>query len=269
MGIDTTFFHLGRTGATGLFSFKLGAETIEVTLAKGRVVMVSSNNPRAYCAGAAYNFRTVPAPAIANAVSAQQRDGTPFFVSLCRLGILRDRVEVGTLLRSQGARAVHRAMKTPGTHYSFVPRETVSELARQFTLNLDVHQFVLEALRWVDDWLEIESTTGAVTTVFVLDPAAQPLVAELAFTAEESAVLGNVDGQRSLQEVATATGLDIFGASAAVYRLFKLGVLRVGKGELPTAAGMDATVEEFLQETGGTSWDSTSSSPQPSPTPGS
>jgi len=160
-------------------------------------------------------------------------------------------------------------MKTPGTHYSFVPRETVSELARQFTLNLDVHQFVLEALRWVDDWLEIESTTGAVTTVFVLDPAAQPLVAELAFTAEESAVLGNVDGQRSLQEVATATGLDIFGASAAVYRLLKLGVLRVGKGELPTAAGMDATVEEFLQETGGTSWDSTSSSPQPSPTPGS
>ena len=267
MGIDTTFFHLGRNTATGIFSFKLATETVEVTLAKGRVIMVGSNNPRAYCAGADYNFRTVPAPAIANAVAAQQREGTPFFVTLCRLGILRDPATVTALLRSQGARAVHRAMKTAGTYYSFVPRETLSELARQFTLNLDVHQFVLEALRQVDDWLEIESTTGSVTTVFVLDPAASPLVAKLAFTTEESAVLGNVNGQRTLQDIATATGLEIFGTSAAVYRLLKLNILRVGTGQLPTPTDTDASVEEFLQETAPPPWDPASTSVQPARLP--
>jgi len=263
VGIDTTFFHLSRTAATGIFSFKLATETVEVTLSKGRVIMVGSNNPRAYCAGAAYNFRSVAAPIIANAVAAQQRDGTPFFVTLCRLGVLRDPAAANALLRSQGARAVHRAMKTPGTHYAFVPRETVSELTRQFTLNLDVHQFVLESLRWVDDWLEIESTTGAVTTVFVLDQAAQASVAQLTLTAEESAVLGSIDGQRSLQDIATTTGLDLFGTSAAAYRLLKLSILRVGTGLLPGQSSSDASVEEFLQETTPPPWDPASTLLQP------
>jgi CheY-like chemotaxis protein len=265
MGIDSTFFHLARTAATGIFSFKLASETIDVTLSQGRVLMVGSNNPRAYCVGAVYNFRGVPAPAIANAVAAQQRDGTPFFITLCRLGILRDPAMVNAFLRGQGVRAVHRAMTTPGARYVFVPREALPEHARQFTLDLDVRQFVLEVLRRVDDWLEIESTTGSVETVLVADPAAQLLSAQLMFTNEESAVLGSANGQRSLQDIATVTGLDLFGTCAAVYRLLKLHLLRVGSGATPAPSQTDPSVEEFLQETTPTNWESTVQSEEHAP----
>lgn len=265
MGIDATFFHLGRTGATGLFSLRTPGETVEVTLMQGRVVMVGSNNPKAYCTGAAFNFRALPPAAIAQAVGAQQREGLPFFVSLWRLGLLRDRPAVASLLRAQGIRAVHRAMTTPGTHYAFVPRESIPDVAKQFPLDVDVRQFVLEVLRRVDDWLEIESTTGPMTTIFTPATLAQAMPPDMDLNSEESAVMGQVNGQRPLQDIAAATGLDVFSVCAAVYRLLKVNLLHVGSAEAPPAAEVDASVESFLQETAPQPWDTSTAASGPTP----
>ncbi|PTX90704.1 response regulator [Opitutus sp. ER46] len=262
MGIDTTFFHLGRTLATGVFSLRLPQETVDVTLLRGQVVMVGSNNPRVYCAGATYNFRSAPPPAIAAAVAAQQRDGTPFFVTLARLGALRDAAVLAALLRTQGVRAVHRAMVTPGTRYAFLPRENLPEFTRQFALNLDVRQFVLEVLRGVDDWLEIESTTGSVETIFARDGAAEMILPLLSLTPEESAVVAAVDGRLALQELAARAGLDLFGSCAIAYRLLKLGIIRVAASAAPAAPFCDPSVEEFLQGTAAEAWSPPPSTPR-------
>lgn len=236
VGLDAALLHLGRTAATGVFTLQLEGEVVTVSLSQGRVVMVGSTNPRAYCAGAAYNFRAVPTTAVANAVSAQQRDGTPFFITLCRLGLMPDLGVLEALLRDQGVCAVHRALVAASTRYSFVPGGTLPEAARQFPFSLEMRQFVLSVLRLVDDWLEIESATGSVETVYAVVPDLAEQSAQLELSAAERAVLGLIDGQRTLQGIATAAGQELFCTCAATYRLLRLGLLRA------TVAPLAATV---------------------------
>lgn len=255
MGIDTTFFHLGRTKATGVFSFKLPGETVEVMLLRGDVVLVSSNNPRVYCTGAAYNFRAAPPAAISTAVAIQQRDSVPFFLTLYRMGALRDPAAIKALLRAQGVRALHRVMTTVGARYAFVPRETLPEVARMFPLEIEVRQFMLEVLRRIDDWLEIESTTGSVESVFARESAGHTIAAQLSLSPEETAVLGVIDGQRTLQQIAEAAQVDLFTACAVVYRMLKLNVLRVVPVTAVAVPFSDPAVEEFLKDTASSDWD--------------
>ncbi len=239
VSLDTTLLYLGRTGATGVLTLELEEETVTVSISQGRVVMVGSTNPRAYCAGAAYNFRSVPPEAVSTAVGLQQREGVPFFITLCRLGLMPDPGILDALLRHQGSGAVRRALVAPNARYSFVARNTLPEAARQFPFSLDMRQFVLSVLRLVDDWLEIENTTGSVETVYSVVPAAAGQGPGLELSAAESAVLGLVDGQRSLQAIATAAGLELYCTCAATYRLLRLGLLRVTAAPLATAATPD------------------------------
>ncbi len=239
VGLDAALLHLGRTGATGEFTLQMEGEVVTVTLSQGRVVMVGSTNPRAYCTGAAYNFRAVPATAVSAAVTAQQREGVPFFITLCRLGLMPDPGILEALLRNQGIVAVQRALVDGGTRYSFVAGKALPEAARQFPLNLEMRQFVLSVLRLVDDWLAIESATGSVETVYAVVSDAAEQSAQLELSAGESAVVGLVDGQRSLQAIATASGQELFCTCAAIYRLLRLGLLRAAAVPLATATTSD------------------------------
>lgn len=226
VGIDATLLHLGRTSATGVLTLQLEGETVAVSVSQGRVVMVGSNNPRTYCTGAAYNFRGLPPPAVSAAVAAQQREGVPFFVTLCRQGVLSDTVALERLLVAQGVRAVHRAFLQPTTRYTFVAGDALPEYARQFPFGMPMADFVLSVLRLIDDWLEIEAAAGSVDTVYAVLPDHAEQIAALSLTPEESAVLQQFDGQRSLQAVTAATGQELFATCAAAYRLLRLGFLR-------------------------------------------
>ena len=237
--VDSTLLHLGRTAASGVFTLEMEGEVVTVSLSQGRVVMVGSTNPRAYCAGAAYNFRAVPTTAVANAVSVQQREGVPFFITLCRLGLMPDPGVLEALLRDQGTRAVQRALIDAGTRYSFVAGGALPEAARQFPLSLEMRQFVLSVLRQVDDWLEIESVTGSVETVYAVVPDGAEQSAQVELSAAERAVWGLVDGQRSLQGIAAAAGQELFCTCAATYRLLRLGLLRAAGAPVAAATTPD------------------------------
>ena len=143
------------------------------------------------------------------------------------------------LLRDQGCCAVRRALVVPATRYSFVACEVLPEAARQFPFSLEMRQFVLSVLRLVDDWLEIESATGSVETVYAVEPDGAEQYAQLGLSAAESAVLGLVDGQRSLQGIAMADGQELFCTCAATYRLLRLGLLRATAVPLAAAATPD------------------------------
>jgi hypothetical protein len=143
------------------------------------------------------------------------------------------------LLREQGVCAVQRALVDAGTRYSFVAGGALPEAARQFPLSLEIRQFVLSVLRLVDDWLEIESATGSVETVYAVMPDAAEQCAQLVLSATESAVLGLADGQRSLQAIATTSGQELFGTCAATYRLLRLGLLRATGSPVVAAATPD------------------------------
>jgi CheY-like chemotaxis protein len=248
MGIDATLFHLGRAAATGVFSLRMPDETVEVRLVAGQVVAVHSNDPRRYCAGAAYQFRSLPTPVIAAAVAAQQRDGTPFFLTVHRMGKLGDPGMLADLLRAQGVKAVLRAFTTPGVRYAFVARELAAE-SRRFSIDRTVPAFVFEVLRGIDDWLEIETKTGSGDTVFALVPEAEGVLPTLGMTTIEEVLVDRLDGQVSLQVAADAVGLGLYEACALIYRLVKLNLVRIVAVVMPLAD--EAGVEAFLRAADG------------------
>lgn len=248
MGIDATLFHLGRAAATGVFSLRMPDETVEIRLVEGRVVAVYSNDPRRYCAGAAYQFRSLPTPVVAAAVAAQQRDGTPFFLTVHRMGKLGDPGLLVDLLRVQGVKAVLRAFTTPGVRYAFVAREVAAE-NRRFSIDRPVPAFVFEVLRGIDDWLEIETTTGSGDTVFALVPEAEGVLPTLGMTAAEDALVDRLNGQVSLQSAADVVGLGLYEACALIYRLVKLNLVRIVAVGTPMAD--EAGVEAFLRAADG------------------
>ena len=248
MSVDATLFHLGRTAATGVFSLRLPDETVDLRLARGRVVAVHSNDPRRYCAGAAFQFRSLPTAVIAAAVAAQQRDGTPFFLTVHRMGRLNDPGTLIDLLRSQGVKAMLRALTASGVRYSFVARELAPE-SRRFSLDQSVPSFIFEVLRGVDDWLEIETITGSGDTVYALVPEAEGTLASLGMTATEEELVARLDGQLSLEDAAAATNLGLYEVSALIYRLVKLGLVRVMAVANP--ATDTAEVEAFLRAADG------------------
>lgn len=249
MAIDATLFHLGRSAATGIFTLRMPDETVEVRLAEGRVLAVHSNDPRRYCAGSAYQFRSLPTPVIAAAVAAQQRDGTPFFLTVHRMGRLSDTGLLVELLRAQGVKAVLRAFTTPGVRYAFVAREMAPE-TRRFAIERTVPAFVFEVLRGIDDWLEIETTTGSGDTIFALVPEAAGVLPTLGMTAAEEDLVARLDGQVSLQVAADKVGLGLYEVCALVYRLAKLNLVRIVAVAMPAAD--EAGVEEFLRAADGT-----------------
>ena len=244
LGIDAALAYLGRARATGVFSLRLPRETIDVRLAEGRVVAVHANNPRLYCAGAAYHFRALPTAVIAAAVAAQQRDGTPFFLTVHRLGQLSEVEALRALLRAQGAKAVLRAFVTPGVRYAFMARELSPE-ARRFSLDQSVRGFVFDVLRGVDDWLEIETKVGPGDTVFGLAPEAEGVLPELGLTVTEQGLLARFDGRASVEQIAQATGVGLYEVGALVYRLARLNLVRAITH--PGAAPGEADVEAFLE----------------------
>jgi CheY-like chemotaxis protein len=265
MGVDATLLHLGRSGATGVLALRLPKENIEIVLRAGEVLTITSDNPKIYCAGAPFNFRALPAPVIAAAVAAQQRSRVPFFVTIYRAGAHRDQAELLGLIRQQAARALHRAMGTPGARYAFIPRETVADPA-PFALAISPRQAVLESLRLVDDWLEIESATGSVETVFKLVPGTEDHFAQLVLNAEERAVLERTDGASPLQEIAAAANLGLYETCAVVFRFLKLQLLAIETNAAPTSA---RAVQDFLDDAGPAgAWPSgteAESSPTPNP----
>lgn len=261
MGIDATLLHLGRTAATGVFALRLPRENIDLLLRSGDIVSITSDNPKAYCAGAAFNFRSLQPSVIASAVSAQQHSRVPFFISLHRQGVLRDVNTTLGLLRQQGARAMHRAMSTPGVRYAFIPRENILEPGA-LSLEAAPRQILLEALRLVDDWLEIESATGSIDTVFRRAAGAENLLGELVLSQDERAVWEMTDGHRPLQEIAAAAALGIYETCSAVYRLLKLHLLLVETSAAPLA---DSCVEDFLSETATDDWSGDAAPLSPTP----
>ena len=244
MSIDTTLSHLARMGVTGVFTMRLPQETVELRLVEGRVVAVHANNPRLYCAGAAYNFRALPTTVIATAVATQQRDGTPFFLTVHRMGKLSDPGTLVALLRGQGVKAVLRALTTPEVRYAFTPRELAPEW-RRFSLDQSVRAFIYDVLRGVDDWLEIETAAGSGDTVFDLVPEAESVMPELGLTMAEQGLVARFDGHAPLRQVADDAGMGLYEACAAVYRLVKLQLLQVASAKAPV--NHDVAVEDFLQ----------------------
>ena len=93
---------------------------------------------------------------------------------------------------------------------------------------------MLEGARRVDEWKIVEQQVPSMDLIFDVDPVAVDAAdaADVRLTAEQKLVLGLVDGERTVAELAESSGLGELATGRALYSLIQAGLAhRVGRRE--------------------------------------
>jgi CheY-like chemotaxis protein len=99
-------------------------------------------------------------------------------------------------------------------------------LAENARLALPVASVVIEGFRRVDEWRVIEAKVGRFDEVLVLDPVAIDSVGESHLAPQEHAILGAIDGARSIREIVGITHLSSFDACKILFQLMEARLVR-------------------------------------------
>ncbi len=224
---DVALRHLQATRAHGRLSLELPDETVSAQFENGEIVYVTSNHPKRYCAGAQFNFRAVPPPAVAAAVNEQQRKSTPFFLALLRAGALPAGTPLAAVLRAQGEATLARAITCKRGEITFEGIPLASDLTT-FRLRFSLGRLLQTAYRTIDDWLVIESAIPNFDVAFTRNPETTGLTRDLNLSSAESQLLSLIDGRRTVQDLITTSGRPPYQVCRQLYPLVRLGLLLAG-----------------------------------------
>jgi DNA-binding response OmpR family regulator len=87
---------------------------------------------------------------------------------------------------------------------------------------ISLDQLLLDRLRLVDDWSQIELDVHSLGQICARAPDVRARLPRFTLTAEEGRVLQHVDGRRSVQELVTRTNLSTFETFHILYRLIQV-----------------------------------------------
>lgn len=213
--------HLRRAGTRGTVHFATGA----VTGASSDVARYALAR-RIAAAGIADD------EALAAAVDrcAEDRE-TGFVRALHDSGAVEDGVLHG-LIAEQAVDAVFDLLRWPDGEFTFIVGEANRD---DLGLQLAVDEIVAEARRRLEAWQGHAESVPAPDVVPALAP--NPSV-EPTFSREEWALLGHVDGRRTVADIVALTGRGEYAVVTALAALVQRGLLllrRPGDGDAPTA----------------------------------
>ncbi len=224
MSTDTVLLHLASKNSTGALHLQLNGELVKVFFHNGLVAAISSDNPKNYCTGAAFDFKSLARERITQAVVLQRRYALPFFAALHQDGYLNGE-KLAELLRTQGRNTIVRALTAASVEFRFHPLAKLPAWVEQFSLKRPVRDLMLEVYRGVEDWLTIESTIGDYEAILGRSKDYSDALSRLPLTGEEKQILDLIDGQLSVQEVINWSGSSAFVVGGILYRFIKMGLL--------------------------------------------
>jgi CheY-like chemotaxis protein len=229
VAVDRVLVHLHETRAAGLLRVELVDEVVQFQLEAGEIVFITSNNPKRYCAGAAFPFRSLPQTAIAAAVAEQQKNSTPFFVTLQKQRALPAGTNLAALLQAQGAATFSRVIKAASAALLLEDSAGLAAELRPLRLRHSLPGLLLAAYRSVDDWLTIETAVPSFDTVFQRTSETRYRPGELKLDAFESELLSLLDGTRTVQDLVASSGQRPFDLCRRLFPLIRLGLILPAK----------------------------------------
>jgi CheY-like chemotaxis protein len=228
VALDVVLRHLQNGRLTGELRIETATETVQAMLQLGEVVLLTSNNPRNYCAGATCDFQAVPHTIIGEAVRAQEEQSVPFFISLEHAGHLPAGTPLDELLIQQGTKSFVRAFKTNDATIAFFPLSRLPAMARSGKLTYPLNQLLLACYRSVDDWFTLERAFTEMDATFVPTHELEDQLAQLQLDPEEERLIAAVRPGRTMQELAEQMDLKPFEICRLLFRFVELGFIRNG-----------------------------------------
>jgi CheY-like chemotaxis protein len=250
--LDQALRHLRGTNATGELRIETGEETVLAYFESGKAALLTTNHPRHYCAGAAYDFQSLPHTAISEAVKAQESKSLPFFITLQNSGQLQPGVSLKELLRVQGEKCLARAFQSRESVITFNPLAQLPPVALENRVDSSIAQLLLACYRSVDDWFTLEKALPDRNTTLVPNKDVPSEFRDLHLETEESRILEALQPGRTISEVTEGSQLKPFEVNRILFRLLKLGLIRaetrVNAGKKEEAAPVAKAVEGAAQE---------------------
>ncbi|EEF62165.1 response regulator transcription factor [Pedosphaera parvula] len=231
--LDAGLRHVHASRATGELRIEMGEETVLAYFENGKALLLTTNHPRQYCAGAAYDFQSLPHAAITEAVKAQEEQGLPFFVSLQAGGHLPQGTPVDELLRAQGEKCLARAFQSRESLITFLPLAQLPPMALAHRLDVPITELLLACYRSVDDWFIIDKALPEKNTILVSSVESGSEHSNLPLNDEESCILEAIRPGRTIIELTEGSKLKPFEVYHILFCLLKLGLIRSAQNSAP------------------------------------
>ncbi len=241
--------YLSAERATGRLAMKLRDETVSLYFDHGTIVCVTSNNPRAYCAGSTYPFAQVPRSLISQAMQAQRDASTPFFVTLEDGGFQNSGVAIPDLLRECGHRSLGRATDEKSSLLSFEVMAVLPAFAVDHRVEFLLNQILLESYRRVRDWQHISAYVPSLDYFVAITEHGPEQIAELTFSGLEADLLERINGGGTIQELIDQSGQPVFEVCHALFCLIRLDLAYLATTRQAAVADETEVLEESLAET--------------------
>lgn len=191
------------------------------------------------------NLRKVPLLDILQLLSSGARTGRLNLKHKAKEGeiYLRDGNFVHAVTGAQmGEAAVYTLMGWLEGDFNFVPDVEAPEES----VTKKTEELLQEGVKQTDEWEKIKKVISSTDVVLKLSPSGSASAVSL--EPEDWQVLAQVDGARSVAEIAEALGRDEFSVAKVLYALAKGALLEVGqKPKAPPKATINGTFFEKLE----------------------
>ncbi len=235
--------YLSAERATGRLAMKLREETVSLYFDHGTIVCITSNNPRAYCAGSTYPFAQVARTLISQAMAAQRDSSTPFFITLESGGFQNSGVSLPDILRDCGHRCLARAADEKTSLLNFTAMPVLPAFATEPRVEYVLNQILLESYRRVRDWQHISAYVPSLDYFVAITEHGPEKITQLTFSGLEAELLERINGNLTIQELIDQSSHPVFEVCHALFCLIRLDL-----AYLSTSAQFVSSEEAILPE---------------------
>ena len=136
-----------------------------------------------------------------------------------------DEQELERHLRFQLEETIYDLMAWDEGHFRFEEREDITR--GEVNVCVRVESLLMEGARRIDEWTRLESKIPSADSVPVLAPTEETGAAPLDLHPGEWEVLAEIDGERSLRQIAADLGRSSFDVAKIIYGLVSMGVVQI------------------------------------------
>jgi hypothetical protein len=122
-----------------------------------------------------------------------------------------------------GTDAINMFLKWDTGTFEFIASENTDKV----TINLPVHNVILEAARQIDEWKKMEDVIPSVEVV--VDFEEEPDISDIELRPMEWKALSIINGEKTIKEIAEELKMKTFDLAKVLYGLVQSGLIRVKK----------------------------------------
>jgi hypothetical protein len=177
----------------------------------------------------------------------QSEPGAPLGRVLVEMGLVQE-AEIRRQLRFQLEESAYEVIRWTDGYFRFEEEAPLPE--DDLTVRIAAESVLMESARRIDEWTTLEPRIPHVHVVpRLVSSEHEESGSILDLRPEEWEILAEIDGRRTLRELAADIGRSEFDVARVVFGLISTGVVAAEDGDPEAGSGVDAsTLEDSLEE---------------------